>query len=106
LENYRFFGAPHVAIVTTEASLGVYGALDCGAYAANFMLAAQSLGVSSAAQAALAAHPKLIREFFGLPENRLVVCGISFGFADPNHSVNKFRTDRADLEQAVTWVDN
>src|SRR5215212_2598966 len=25
MENFRFFGAPHVAIVSTEESLGVYG---------------------------------------------------------------------------------
>jgi len=30
LKNFEFFGAPHVAIVTTEADLGVYGAVDCG----------------------------------------------------------------------------
>lgn len=105
LENFRFFGAPHAAIVTTEATLGVYGALDCAAYTANFMLAAHSLGVASIAQAALAAHPRFIREYFGLPENRLVVCGIAFGFADGGHPVNAFRTGRASPEEAVTWVE-
>ena len=48
------FGAPHVAIVTSDEALGVYGAVDCGAYVSNFMLAAHSLGVGSIAQAALA----------------------------------------------------
>jgi nitroreductase len=52
LENFRFFGAPHIALVTTPASLGVYGVLDCGAYVSNFVLAARALGVSSIAQAA------------------------------------------------------
>lgn len=28
MENFRFFGAPHVAIVTTESALGPYGVLD------------------------------------------------------------------------------
>lgn len=105
LENYRFFGAPHVAIITSEALLGVYGALDCGAYAANFLLAAHSLGVASIVQASLASHPQLIREHFALPQNRLVVCGISFGFADQQHPANRFRTNRARVEEAVTWVD-
>jgi hypothetical protein len=44
LENYRLFGAPHVAIVTSDEALGTYGAVDCGAYVNNFLLAAQSLG--------------------------------------------------------------
>src|SRR5260221_8866610 len=30
LENFNFFGAPHVAIVHTDEALGVYGAIDCG----------------------------------------------------------------------------
>ena len=53
-QNFAMFGAPHVAIVTSDEALGVYGAVDCGAYVANFMLAAHSLGVGSIAQAALA----------------------------------------------------
>ena len=44
LENYNFFGAPHVAIIHTDEALGIYGAIDCGAYVGNFMLAAQALG--------------------------------------------------------------
>jgi nitroreductase len=103
LENFRLFGAPHVAIVTSEKALGVYGAVDCGAYVNNFMLAARSLGVASIAQAALGSWPGVVRECFGLPENRLVVCGISFGFEDPAHPANGFRTPRAPLAEVVTW---
>ena len=61
-ENFRFFGAPHLAIVSTDADLGSYGAVDCGAFVGNFMLAAQSLGVASIAQAALAAYSPFWRE--------------------------------------------
>ncbi|HYW93470.1 MAG TPA: nitroreductase [Gammaproteobacteria bacterium] len=104
LENFRLFGAPHVAIVTTEADLGVYGAVDCGAYVSNFMLAACSLGIASIAQAALASYPGFIRNWFELPPERLVVCGISFGFADQSHPANGFRTGRAPLNEVVRWV--
>ena len=45
LENFNFFGAPHVAIVHTDEALGVYGAIDCGGYVTSFMLAAQALGL-------------------------------------------------------------
>jgi nitroreductase len=102
-ENFRLFGAPHVAIVTTERALGVYGAVDCGAYVNNFMLAAHSLGVASIAQAALGSWPGVVRQCFGLSENRLVLCGISFGFEDPAHPANAFRMARAPLAEVVTW---
>ncbi len=105
LQNFRLFGAPHAAIVTTDEALGIYGAIDCGAYVNNFMLAAKSLGVASIAQAALARHPQFTREYFGLPEDRRIVCGISFGFEDPQHPANQFRTSRATLDAVVDWRD-
>lgn len=105
LENFRLFGAPHVAIVTTDEALGIYGAVDCGAYVANFMLAAQSMGVASIAQAALASYGPIVHDHFGIPADRQIVCGISFGYADSSHPANKFRTIRADLEHTVRWVD-
>jgi len=105
LENYNFFGAPHVAIVHTAEPLGVYGAIDCGAYVGNFMLAAQASGLGCIAQAALARHAGLIRRHFGLDDTRRVVCGISFGFADRDHKANSYRTSRASLADAVTFVE-
>jgi nitroreductase len=105
LENFRFFGAPHVALITTEEELGVYGAVDCGLYVSNFMLAAQNLGVASIAQAALASYPDFIRGHFGLPANRKFVCGISFGYADPAHPINTYRTARATEAESTTWIE-
>jgi nitroreductase len=105
LENFNFFGAPHVAIVTSDEALGVYGAVDCGGYVNNFMLAAQALGLASVPQAALAFHSQVVREHFGLSCDRRVVCGISFGFADRDHKVNSYRTSRASIADAVRFVD-
>lgn len=104
-ENFRFFGAPHVAMLTTEQPLGTYGAVDCGAFVGNFMLAAASLGVASIAQAALASMAHVLREQLPIAEGRLVVCGISFGYADTSHPANAFRTARARPEEVVTYVD-
>lgn len=105
LENFRLFGAPHAAIVTTDEALGVYGVLDCGAWVSNFMLAAKSVGVASIAQAALASRPAALRRFFGIGEDRRIVCGISFGYEDPRHPANRFRTRRAGLDEVAVWLD-
>ena len=105
LENYNFFGAPHVAIIHTDEPLGVYGAVDCGAYVGNFMLAAQALGLGTIPQAALARHSKLIRRHFNLPDDRRVVCGISFGYADHADKVNSYRTSRASVADTATFID-
>jgi nitroreductase len=104
LENFRLFGAPHVAIVTTEEKLGVYGALDCGLYVQTFMLAARDSGVDTIAQAALASYPDVIRELFAMPSARKVVCGISFGYANLADRVHGYRTERADVADAVSFL--
>jgi nitroreductase len=102
--NFTFFGAPHVAIITTDGALGSYGVLDCGFYAQTFLLAAQSLGLGAIPQAALAAYSPFVREHLGLAEDRPVVCGISFGWPDPAHPANDFRTPREAAADTVTWV--
>lgn len=104
LENYRLFGAPHVLILTTEAELGTYGAVDCGIYLGNLLMLLQSHGIASIAQGALPRFSPLIREFFGIPGNRQILCGVSFGYADEAHPVNYFRTTRSATEAVVAWV--
>ena len=105
LENFNFFGAPHVAIVHTDEALGVYGAIDCGGYVTSFMLAAQAMGVATIPQAALAFHSELVRRHFGLGDDRRMVCGISFGFPDRDHKANSYRTTRASMADTVKFVD-
>lgn len=104
LKNYSFFGAPHVAIITSEKDQGVYGAVDCGGYVANVLNAAHALGLATIPQAAIAMYSGPIREFLDLAEDRLVVCAISLGYADRGHPVNNFRTSRAETSDAVTYL--
>ncbi|MDJ0415370.1 nitroreductase [Rhodococcus opacus] len=104
MENFRFFGAPALAIITTEADLGTYGAIDCGVYIGNFLLAAQSLGLATIPQAALASHSGFLRGELQLPDHRKVVAGVSFGYADENDPANGFRTNRADIAESSTRV--
>ena len=52
-ENFRMFGAPHVAIVTIPAELGPYAGVDCGAFIGSFLLAAHAHGVATTPQGAL-----------------------------------------------------
>lgn len=105
LRNFEFFGAPHVAIVTTDADLGVYGAIDCGLYVGSFMLAARALGLGTCAQAAIAQVAPAVREHLDLPDDRRVVCGISFGHPDPDHPSAGFTSTRAPITEAATFVD-
>ena len=106
LENFRLFGAPHVAILTSDPGLGVYGAVDVGGYVQVLLLAMQSRGVAAIPQAALARYSSLVKAQLGIAPDRLMVCGISFGYGDRNHPANSYRTPRAGVDDAVAWVDD
>lgn len=103
MRNFSLFGAPHAAVITTEALLGVYGAIDCGAFVSTVLLAAQAHGVASIAQGAIASRSDAVRAHFNLPENRKIICGISFGYADADHPANSFRMPRAALDEVVRF---
>jgi nitroreductase len=104
LENFQFFGAPHLALITVSASLGVRGAIDCGGYVLAFMLAAQALGIATIAQASIAYRADIVREELRLREDRMVVCGIAFGRADETHPANSFRMGRAPIAETVEFI--
>jgi len=82
----------------------VYGAVDCGAYVANFLLAAEALGVATVPQASLAFYSDVVRLHFGLESDRKIVCGISFGIANTEHPANGFHTNRAEVADVVSFV--
>lgn len=98
-------GPPTLPSITSAAELGVYGAVDCGAYVSTLLLATQELGLGAVAQGAIAFHTDVVRsELGGIPEDQHIVCTVSFGHADTTHPVNAFRTTRADVHEAVHHV--
>ena len=104
LENFRFFAAPHMALITSDEALGPYGVMDCGGYISNFLLAAHSFGIGAVAQAAIARDSAHLRKFFNLSNDRLVVAGIAFGLPEESHPINSFQVNRASIDEAVDWV--
>lgn len=85
LKNFRFFGAPHVAVITSPRALGAYGVMDCGAYVANLLNLAQALGLGAIAQGAIGMYADAVRRHLPIDDDRDVVCAVSVGHADPDH---------------------
>lgn len=103
MRNFDLFDAPHVALVSSPRALGGYGAMDIGGFVTAFTLAARALGVDSIAQAAVASYPDVARECFEIDADRMILCAISFGYADPDHPANSFRTTRANVADVMEW---
>jgi nitroreductase len=92
--NYLFFDAPVGLVITLERDLPVGAWLDTGMFLQNVMLAARAFGLDTCPQAAIAsAHPVLRREL-AIPEEQVVVCGMSLGYARADAIENTLVTVR------------
>lgn len=105
LRNWSFFEAPHVAFFTMDKYLNIMGAVDLGIYAQTLTMLLEEKGISSCMQGALGQFPGPVREMFDLPEERGVLFGMSFGYADENAEANKARTEREDLASNVVFAE-
>lgn len=106
LRNFEFFDAPHVLVLATPRYLGTYGAVDCGGWIANLLLAAEALGIAAIPQAALATQSEVLRAHFSIPINLDIICGVSFGKEDKASPLNAYRTARADLDEVCEWFND
>ncbi|MBF0377522.1 MAG: nitroreductase [Desulfamplus sp.] len=103
LRNWSFFDAPHALFFTMEKYLNIMGAVDIGIYAQTLTLLMTEHGISSCLQGALGQFPDPVREFFNIPEERGILFGMSFGYADETAAVNRTQTEREPVENSVIF---
>ena len=105
LNNSSGYGAPHFLFVLVDQSLGIFSILDVGIFVQTFCLAATDLGLGTCIMANLVRYPEVIRELLPIPENKRLLIGIAFGYADLADPVNKFRSSREELSNLITWIE-
>lgn len=103
--NFGFYGAPHAVYLFQDASLSLWSLFDLGLFAQTLMLAAHAKGVGTVPQAFATDYAREIKEFLGIPATKRLVLGLSVGYSDPDSPANKFRTDRAAVDELVCWVE-
>jgi nitroreductase len=97
-KNGAFFGAPVGLFFCLDRKLGRPQWSDVGMYMQTFMLLATERGLSTCAQEYWAAHPKLVADFLGLPDDHMLFSGMALGYADTAHPINKLKTAREPFE--------
>jgi len=102
LRNWSFFGAPVGLIFTIERRMQPGQWADVGMFAQNIMLLALEHGLETCAQESWALWPDLIRDHLGLGEEHMVYAGMAIGYADLDHPINGFRTERAEPAEFIT----
>ncbi|MEZ0151323.1 MAG: nitroreductase [Candidatus Reddybacter sp.] len=105
MRNFELFDAPHIAFISMPKIFNESVAIDVGMYAQTLMLSMTAHGIGSCAQASVSRYPDIIREHFGLDDGLAVLIGISFGYEDTSVPANKTIVPRANIEEAVLFLD-
>jgi nitroreductase len=92
--NYAFFDAPVGMIFTIDRVMEQGSWLDYGMFLENIMIAARARGLDTCPQAAFTQFHRVIKDVIGLPDEEMVVCGMSLGYADMSKVENTLQTER------------
>jgi len=103
--NYTFFGAPVGMIFTIDRRMEPGAWLDYGMFIENIMIAARGRGLHTCPQQAFAAYHRVIKEHLNLPDNEMVLCGMSLGFEDKSAIANQLKTERAPVGEFAVFLE-
>lgn len=104
MRNYELFDAPHVAIVGMESSFGTGVVIDIGIWLGTLLFAFEELGIGTCPMASLRSHPVVVRRELGIPDSIRILCGITFGYEDPDAPVNRTRQPRESIDTNVRFL--
>jgi len=98
-KNYEFFDAPIGIFFSLDRRCGPPQWSDLGMYMVTLMLLAVERGLDTCPQESWSNWPKAVAEFLKLPDELMLFAGLSMGYRDAAHPLNKFRTPRATVEE-------
>jgi nitroreductase len=101
--NFRFFDAPIGMFVTIDKQMGPPQFSDLGMFITCVMLLARERGLHTCPQEAWSLWGATIREVVEVPDNELIFCGISLGYADDTAPVNTLHTERASIDDFTSF---
>ena len=103
--NYRFFDAPVGLMITVDRGMGRGSLLDCGMLLQSLMVAARARGLDTCPQAAFNTFHRIIAQELAFPEDQMLVCGMSLGYADLGRIENTLVTERLPRDAFATFHD-
>ena len=102
-KNLRFFDAPVGLFVYIDRKMGPPQWSDVGMFLQTVMLIAREKGLHSCAQEAWAMWHSTVNKHLNVDNNLLLFCGMGIGYADANHPINSWRTDRETVDNFTTF---
>lgn len=103
-KNYDFFGAPLGLIVAIDRRLERGSWLDLGMFLQNILVSAGARGLQTCPQETFAKYHTILREHLPIPDEEIVVCGISVGYAQDGAGPTPRLMPRVPVDAFATFV--
>jgi nitroreductase len=103
-KNLQGFGAPLVLFFGIDRFMGQNQWAHLGMFMQTVMLLAVEEGLDTCPQEAWSAFHETVAEFLDLPAEQMLYCGMAVGYADHEHPINRWRTNRAPLEDIARFL--
>jgi nitroreductase len=104
-KNYQAFGAPVALFFFIDPILNKGSFIDYGMFLQSIMLAAVERGLATCPQAALGEYPAIVKRELGYPQESILIGGMALGYEDKQAAVNRFRTDRLEVDDFTRFFD-
>jgi len=103
MRNWSFFDAPHVMFFSMPRCVGTAYIVDVGVLLQSVMLLLTERGIASCPQGDLSSYPDITRKHAQVPDENMIVCGLSFGYEDKDSLLNKLGMPRAEVDEFVSF---
>jgi nitroreductase len=101
----NFYGAPVAILFCLDDSFPNGRMVDIGLILGYLLLAGHELGLATCPIGLITAYQEEMKEVLNIPENKNVVIGAALGYPDPDVPINRFKSQRDDLETFVRWIE-
>jgi len=102
---YRYFDAPVVIIIVIDQVFQLtWPMVDMGTIAQTIALTALEFGLGTCIMRAIVDYPEQVREIVGVPDSKRIILGMTIGYPDWEHPINRVESERERLENLLTVV--
>ncbi len=101
----RFYGAPVAILFCLDDAFPRARMVDVGSALGYFVLTAHEFGLGTCPIGLIAAYEDEIKDLLNIPEDKHVVIGVALGYPAWEVPVNRFKTQRDELEKFVRWIE-
>ena len=92
--NFDFFDAPVGLFFHMDRRMEVGSFIDMGLFLENAMVSARGHGLDTCPQAAWVDYSDSVKSELGIPEDHILICGMSLGYEDTSAPVNALYSER------------